>query len=169
MAEVQLTPTSYVVLGLLSLAGEATSYDLKRLVAQSVGYFWALPHSQLYAEPARLAKGGYVSERRETSGRRRRYYSLTDRGRSALEDWAGSLPDELGELRDPGILKLFFGADPATLARGQLELHERRLSEYEAMLASMGSHLPDGPRLALEAGIGHEHEYIRYWKELAAG
>jgi DNA-binding PadR family transcriptional regulator len=165
--EIQLTPTSYVVLGLLSLAGEATSYDLKRLVAESVGYFWALPHSQLYAEPARLAKGGYVSEKRETSGRRRRHYSLTEKGRGALEDWAGALPEELGELRDPGILKLFFGADPPTLARSQLELHGRRLREYEEMLAGYGPHLPPGPRLALEAGIGHEREYLRFWRDLA--
>jgi DNA-binding PadR family transcriptional regulator len=167
MAEIQLTPTSYVVLGLLSLAGEATSYDLKRMVGQSVAYFWALPHSQLYAEPARLARGGYVTEKRETSGRRRRHYSLTEKGRSALEYWTKSPPEELGELRDPGILKLFFGAEPATLARGQLELHRQRLREYEAMLAEMGSHLPDGPRLALEAGIGHEREYLRYWEALA--
>jgi PadR family transcriptional regulator AphA len=163
----QLTPTSYIVLGLLSLAGEATSYDLKRLVAQSVGYFWAIPHSQLYAEPARLAKSGYVSEKRETGGRRRRHYSLTERGRSALEAWAAILPEGLWELRDPGLLKLFFGADPARIARQQLEMHGRRLAEYEEMLAGAGPTLPAGPRLALEAGIGHEHEYVRFWERIA--
>ena len=54
----RLTPTSYIVLGLLEAAGEATPYDLKRAVGTSVGNFWSLQHSQLYAEPARLASAG---------------------------------------------------------------------------------------------------------------
>ena len=169
MQDVQLTPTSYVVLGLLSLAGEATPYDLKQSVAQSVGYFWAIPHSQLYAEPARLAKAGYAQEKRERGGRRRRHYSLTERGRKALEAWAAAPPEGSWELRDPGLLKLFFGADPATLAQQQLEMHGRRLAEYEALLAGAGPGVAPGPLLALEAGIGHEREYVRFWKRIAAG
>ena len=53
--DIRLTPTSYIVLGFLSLLGEATPYDLKRMVSVSVGHFWSFPHSQLYAEPDRLA------------------------------------------------------------------------------------------------------------------
>ena len=52
---IRLTPTSYIVLGLLELAGESTPYGLKQLMARSVGYFWTLQHAQLYTEPARLA------------------------------------------------------------------------------------------------------------------
>ena len=55
MQEIRLTPTSYIVLGLLELAGESTPYALKQLVAGSVGYFWTLQHAQLYTEPERLA------------------------------------------------------------------------------------------------------------------
>jgi len=81
---IRLTPTSYIVLGLLELAGESTPYALKQLVAGSVGYFWTLQHAQLYTEPARLAEAGYVVEKREETGRRRKLYSITDRGRKAL-------------------------------------------------------------------------------------
>ena len=81
MQEVRLTPPSYIVLGLLSWTDEATPYRLKQLVAGSVGFFWSLQHAQLYTEPERLARGGYVSERREEGGRRRQLYKLTDRGR----------------------------------------------------------------------------------------
>jgi PadR family transcriptional regulator AphA len=162
---VTLTPTSFVVLGLVSLAGEATPYDLKQMVARSVGHFWSIPHSQLYAEPARLAQAGYLDERREPGGRRRKHYSLTKRGRLSLEQWTASGTEEGWELRDPGLLKLFFGADPAALAREQLDTHRRRLAEYEAMLDGTGS-APPGPRLALEAGIGHEREYVRFWSRI---
>ena len=76
---IQLTQTSYVVLGLVGQAGEVTPYDLKQIVAATIGNFFSIPHSQLYAEPERLAKAGYLSERRERTGRRRKHYSLTER------------------------------------------------------------------------------------------
>src|ERR687897_631436 len=56
-------------------------------VSASVGNFWTLHHAQLYTEPERLAKGGYVSEKRERGGRRRRLYEITDKGRAAIDDW----------------------------------------------------------------------------------
>jgi DNA-binding PadR family transcriptional regulator len=76
---IELTQTSYTVLGLISMAGEPTPYDLKQLVAISVGNFWSIPHSQLYAEPDRLADAGYLTVRRESGGRRRKHYKLTSR------------------------------------------------------------------------------------------
>jgi DNA-binding PadR family transcriptional regulator len=163
---ITLTQTSYVVLGLLRLADEATPYDLKQMVAASVGNFWSIPHSQLYSEPERLAAGGYLSERRETTGRRRRHYRLTAGGRRALADWLETPPERDWELRDPGLLKLFFGADPRRLAGEQLETHQRRLELYERELPR-ASAVGEGPLLALEAGIGHEREYVRFWKRLA--
>jgi len=67
-----LTPTSYLVLGLVARQGQCTSYDMKVLVSNSIGYFWTFPHSQLYAEPARLAGFGLLHEVQETTGRKRR-------------------------------------------------------------------------------------------------
>ena len=64
----RLTPTSYIVLGLLEWGGRCTPYDLKGLVKLSVGNFWTLQHAQLYTEPARLAAAGYVTEEREEGG-----------------------------------------------------------------------------------------------------
>ncbi len=164
--DIRLTPASFIVLGLLELAGEATPYDLKGMVAGSVGNLWSLQHAQLYTEPERLAAAGYLTEERESAGRRRKLYALTERGRRALADWLATPTREFTELRDLGLLKLFFGGDPAMLAAAQVELHEDKLREYEAIHA--GSHDgPAGPRLALEAGIGHEREWIRFWRRLA--
>ncbi len=121
----RLTPTSYIVLGLLEWGGRCTPYDLKGLVKLSVGNFWTLQHAQLYTEPARLAAAGYVTEEREDGGRRRKLYEITDKGREALADWRQAPTGELAELRDHGLLKLFFGADAATLAPAQLDAHRR--------------------------------------------
>ena len=78
----------------------------------SVFHFWAIPHTQLYTECARLAEAGLLDEHREESGRRRRVYRLTAEGRTALEEWRADPDADLYELRDPGLLKLFCGADP---------------------------------------------------------
>jgi DNA-binding PadR family transcriptional regulator len=166
--EVRLTPTSYIVLGLLQWAGESTPYRLKQLVAGSVGYFWTLQHAQLYTEPERLANGGYVTETREEGGRRRKLYSITPKGTRALDDWRTETTSALAELREPALLKLFFGADPAALAAAQLPANRARLAEYEGIRVAMPSDVPPGPRTALELGIRVERETIAFWEELAA-
>jgi PadR family transcriptional regulator AphA len=163
--EIELTHTSHIVLGLLTLAGEATPYDLKQMVSATVGHFWSLPHSQLYAEPARLARAGYVTEQQEPGGRRRKLYSLTDRGRRAQREWLKVLTPEPYVLRDLALLKLFFGADARELAEVQLETHRRKLDEYETLLEQTAELGSVGPRLALELGIRHERETVGFWAE----
>jgi PadR family transcriptional regulator AphA len=165
--EIRLTPTSYIVLGLLEFAGESTPYALKQLVAGSVGYFWTLQHAQLYTEPERLAAAGYLTETREDTGRRRKLYAITARGREALERWRTEPATELAELREPALLKLFFGADPKRIAALQIPANRARLEEYEAIRDSMPEDVPAGPRQALEMGIRFERAAIAFWEELA--
>lgn len=167
MSSPRLTETSFIVLGMLEVAGEATPYDLKRVAQISVFNFWSIPHSQLYTECKRLAEVGLLGERREETGRRRRFYKLTSRGRKALEEWRGEPTEEFPEMRDPGTLKLFFGADPEALAAAQLKTHKLKLDElYQARAAP---HVPAGMRLAVELGVSQERALIRFWTRLARG
>ena len=166
MSTLRLNGTSYAVLGLLAHCEPATPYQLKQIAQESIFHFWTIPHTQLYTECARLAEGGLLDERREETGRRRRLYRLSAAGRRALREWRADPRTGLYELRDPGLLKLFCGADPAAVAEVQLEMHARRLARYEELLIDG---LPTGVRLSLESGIGHEREYIRFWTRLRAG
>ena len=126
------------MLGLLGQCGPGTSYDLKRWADESVGNFWTFPRSQLYAEPQRLAALGLLEETQEDGGRRRRTYQVTAAGTAALQSWL-SEPAGFPELRDLGLLKLFF-AEQGTpqqvqrLAAEQLDLHRARLADYDACL-----------------------------------
>jgi PadR family transcriptional regulator, regulatory protein AphA len=163
---IKLTPTSYIVLGLVEAAGEATPYDLKRMVAASLGNFWSLNHAQLYTEPERLAKAGYLSEHREEGGRRRKRYAITTSGRAAVREWLRTPSEEFTELRDRGLLQLFFGADKRALAEAQLGIHEPKLAEYEQLHRDAGDAMPEGVRLTLESGIGHEREWVRFWRKV---
>jgi PadR family transcriptional regulator AphA len=165
MSTANLTDTSYAVLGLLDQWGPSTPYQLKGVASVSIFHFWTIPHTQIYTECRKLAEAGLLAEDREETGRRRRVYRLTKTGRKALREWRADPNTDLYELRDPGLLKLFAGSDAAALAETQLALHERRLHSYEALHESMAD-MPEGMRLALESGIGHEREFIRFWTRL---
>ncbi|MCW3023181.1 MAG: PadR family transcriptional regulator [Conexibacter sp.] len=166
MQDLRLSPTSYIVLGLLDgwEEPEATPYDLKQRLAVSVDNFWSTPHAQVYREPERLAAGGYVTERREETGRRRRFYAITDRGRAALQQWRDEAPDDAPELRDAGVLKLFFEADPGTVSEHQLTVHRAKLAEYEALRDAVVELLPPGQARALDFGIAFERAMIALWE-----
>ncbi len=155
------------MLGLIERAGEATPYKLKGLVAAGVGNFWSLQHAQLYTEPDRLTRAGYLQETRERGGRRRKRYKLTAAGRRALRAWVSEPTDELTELRDLALLKLFFDAEAQPLADAQLTAHRKKLREYEQLLRKAGEDAPSGPLAALQAGIAHEREWVRYWQRLS--
>jgi DNA-binding PadR family transcriptional regulator len=168
MSTVRLSHTSYVVLGLTDQLGTASPYDLKRAATAGVGHFWSLPHTQLYSEPARLAEAGYLAERRETKGRRRRLYTLTSKGRAALDEWRAQPTAELYEIRDAGLLRLYFGADPAELASVQLEAHRENLRHLESLRDQVTAEVPEGVRLAIDAGVGHAREYVRFWTRVSS-
>jgi DNA-binding PadR family transcriptional regulator len=167
LAVIRLTPTSYIVLGLIEQVGTATPYELKGLIASGIGNVWAPQHTQLYAEPERLTRAGYLTEAREAGGRRRKEYSLTDAGRDALRDWLSEPATEPTELRDIGLLKVYFGADPGPIAAVRLQAHRDKLREYENLLEQLDGADPSGILRVLHAGLGHEREWVRYWSRFA--
>jgi PadR family transcriptional regulator AphA len=164
MSSPRLSTTSYVVLGLVEVGEPATPYDIKRIAELSTENFWTLAHTQLYGECTRLAREGLLDEQQEPAGRRRKLYRITAAGRTVLDAWRTEPTGDGFEFRDPGVLKLFFGADPAPLAQAQLAVHEQRLARFHELADTP---MEDGMRLALECGIGHEREYVRFWRELA--
>jgi PadR family transcriptional regulator AphA len=166
-----LTPTSYVVLGLLATHGPSTPYEMEQQVDLSLGHFWSFPHSQLYSEPARLAERGFVEESREEGGRRRRTFTLTQAGRTALQDWLGEQHQPGGtEIRDLGLLRLFFGAaarsadDVAANARAQAQAHREKLALYGELVEVV-----DEPHVAatLRLGTAYERAAVAFWDSLA--
>jgi PadR family transcriptional regulator, regulatory protein AphA len=157
-----------MVLGFLRHAGPSTPYDLKQMHALSVGHFWSIPHSQLYAEPERLTKAGLVSEEREEGGRRRRRFTITTAGDAALDAWLADPESPIPELRDVSLIKVFFGADPRAVAERQVSAHEQMLATYEDLHATLRlvPDAPPGPISTLDAGIRHERALIAYWRAL---
>ncbi len=173
MPAASLAQSAYVVLGLLDAYGPGTPYDLKRWVDRSVGYFWSFPRAQLYVEPQRLAERGLVEEVREASGRRRRRFSITPAGRDLLREWIRSDESTPPELRDSGLLKLFFARPVETaavvkLARASAAEHARRLTDYERLLPRLERDPGAAFALAtLRLGLRHEQLAVEFWQDVA--
>lgn len=180
LATAQLTPTSYLVLGLIAREGPSTPYDLKRHVTATIGHFWSFPHALLYKEPPRLKALGLLTEERESGGRRRRLFTITTAGREALRAWLARPSQQSTELRDLGLLQLFFAdLEPATtvnIARQQLALHRAQLATYEAGRTAA---TPEGPRspsptvehwrgVTLRMGLLYERAAVEFWAAVAA-
>lgn len=174
MKNASLLTSSYLVLGLLATYGPMTPYQLKKAVDGSIGYFWSFPRAQLYVEPERLKTLGLLTEEREPEGRRRRTYQITEAGQTALHEW---LVSDLGapvELRDAGLLKLYFGPrlsreQVVALAHAQEAMHRAQLAEYERIEDMLAQH-PDAAfgRATLHMGLRYEQQSVAFWADVAA-
>ena len=125
----ELTTTSYAILGLLAIQPWST-YELARQMRRNLHYFWPRAESNLYAEPKRLVDGGFAEARSEPVGKRRRtVYSITPRGRRALERWLGE-PAAESRLESETLVKAMFAPHGS---KEDLLGHLRRLlDELEA-------------------------------------
>lgn len=165
--------SGYVVLGLIARYGPMTPYDLKAALARSIGWYWPIPHAQLYRYPARLAGFGLLAERAEEFGRRRRVFHLTDAGRAALAAWLASAQAADLETRDPAAVKLALAdlVDPepvAELARDQARRHRAWLAFYQERRAALDASAADSLSRArmLALGIAISQAYTDYWQSL---
>jgi PadR family transcriptional regulator, regulatory protein AphA len=159
--------TAYVILGMLAL-GKRTGYEIKSLVDVSTRFFWAASYGQIYPELRRLAKAELIEGAdAPRDGRRRTVYRITAAGRRELRAWLREPPTTF-EMRDEGLLKLFFaGALPPREAVKTLEAMRRRsqqtvarLREIEPKAMAKGGY----PLIVLRGGI-ELNEWYSDWCE----
>jgi PadR family transcriptional regulator, regulatory protein AphA len=166
--DVQLSPTGRVILGMIAF-GKRTGYDIKTFVDKTARYFWAASYGQIYPELKRLEDQGLVCGRPEPSGgRARTVYDLTEAGKAVLEHWLAEDDGPSYELRDEGMLKLFF-SDSLPERRIEVVRAIRTREERDlAHLRSIEPHASKGPigsYLTLQMGIGLTEWTIKWCEE----
>jgi DNA-binding PadR family transcriptional regulator len=133
----KLNATAKVLLGFIA-ARPRSGYEIKQLVDLSTRFFWAASYGRIYPELKRLEREGLIEgSDASRSGRNRTVYELTTKGREAAVEWISS-PPEIYEMRDEGLLKLFFAEtlDPARLPEIARE-HGARSAAIAAQLSSL--------------------------------
>jgi DNA-binding PadR family transcriptional regulator len=102
-----LSPTGYVILGFVRNEPRS-GYEIKALVDNSTRFFWAASYGQIYPELKRLSEAGLITgSDSPTGGRKRTVYEITADGEEELRAWLRQAPETF-EMRDEGLLKLFF-------------------------------------------------------------
>ena len=129
----ELSLFSYEILGLVGDGG-AGAHDLLRMVRSGRMLDWA-GESQYYVEPKRLARLGYLAARKEPGKTRERtVYTLSERGRDALREYART-PAVFVPFKSDLLLRLLIAdlvGDELTL--GAVTAIRAELAELQAQL-----------------------------------
>ncbi len=153
----ELSATAYVILGMVRWEPRS-GYEIKAAVDNSTRFFWAASYGQIYPELKRLSEAGLIAgTERPTGGRKRTVYEITADGADELRAWLRQ-PPQTFEMRDEGLLKLFFAdALPRDEALAILrEMRAKRLAihrQLEAIKEMKGEIEDPFPKIVLESGL----------------
>lgn len=158
MARSELRPFSYAVLSLIGEGG-AAPHDLVEMVRTGGPLFWSAAPSQVYAEPKRLERLGYLRSRKEPGRTHdRTVYRLTGRGRRALVDWLAQ-PSSFPQIQNEASVRLMAGdmTDDAALLES-LTAMRGEIARLGALVEEMEAHAGEVP---------HRERYLRLNYSLA--
>ncbi len=123
-----------IILGLL-LDGDKSSYDIKKNMEKSTGYFYNTSQGSIQPALKKLIQAGHVTFSEEHQGARvKKVYTITNKGEKEFLEWAGQ-PISLEKPRDPALAKIFF-FNYVELDR-KLELIEEYLLEIENVVSTL--------------------------------
>ena len=134
MSNKQLTPTSFAILGLLSIQ-PFTTYELAQQMDRTVSWFWPRAASLVYEEPKKLAAAGLATSQLSFTGdRRSTTYQITSAGRKALADWLDT-PAAGMRMQFEAMIKVAF-ADAGDINQLRTAIRDIR-SDAEARLTEL--------------------------------
>lgn len=128
----------HAILGFLSVQS-MSGYELKKVIDQSVGHFWAADQSQVYRTLAALVEDGLASRRTVVQDERPNLHlhTVTDSGLAELDSWLAS-PLQMPPSREPFLARLFFAHRlPADQIRDLLATRRQEVSQQLAALEAI--------------------------------
>lgn len=127
----------YAILGLLSHQAHS-GYDLKKRFAEAAALYWSGNNNQIYRTLLELLEEELVTKEVHAQEKlpARKVYSITEKGRVALQEWVRSVP-EPPEVRNTFLIQLMWAGQleraelQALLEQYEHEVHMRLLMERE--------------------------------------
>lgn len=170
-----LAPPAYVVLGMVRL-GARSGYEIKQTVEQSIRFFWTISPVQIYPSLVQLEEAGLIAGRADPQGkRRRRTYEITPAGETALQQWLRRAEPMPFELRDIGLVKLFFAdalgpAEAQELLSAVTQRSQDRIATLRAIEPIATAAEEDGnvyPLLTLRMGLAYHQAVVDVCQDFA--
>lgn len=129
---------NYAILGLLSKKS-MSGYDLKKVMQDSLYMYWSGNNNQIYKALLQLCSDDYLtSETHHQEGApSKKIYSITDKGRQALNEWVCSTEPEVPEFKKPFLVQLACAGQlkaeetEALIIQYQQELNTRLIMQKE--------------------------------------
>jgi len=157
--------------------GARSGYDVKQLVELSIRFFWTISHAQIYPSLEVLEARRLIRGRSDPRGRRRRrVFRITAAGERELRDWLRRPQPMPFELRDLGLVKLFFAdaLDPAEALELLGSIRRRsqeRVGTLQAIESTGAEAAQEGnvhPLLTLRMGIAVHQAMVDTCQEFEA-
>ena len=169
--------TQYALLGYLHYK-PLSGYDLKKMIDESIKFFWSENYGHIYPVLKRLEKQGYVTRDEEQNPGKptRKVYTITEAGRTYFGEWM-ERPPEPEKIRKEILLKLFFsGFVPESPVVEYIEtekrIQEELIDSYDNVKKHIDTHsqIPGKHKdlwmLTVECGYEKAQAEIR-WCDLA--
>jgi DNA-binding PadR family transcriptional regulator len=151
-----LTDLSYVVMNLIGRNG-AGPHDLVQMVRRGQRLYWAGAESKIYAEPKRLQELGYLtSEKVPGKTRQRTYYTLTEKGVRALQEWLAR-PSRFPRIQSEAAIRVQasdLADDPCVILESLKALRED-IAELSILLDESERREPQFPRRRRQLKLLH--------------
>lgn len=131
--------TMYAILGVLSLLGPMSGYDIKKFCDKSISYFWNENFGHLYPVLSQLEATGLIQRETSEHSSRKKSYIITDKGITELKNWLIE-PVEYQPDRSELLLKLSFGnqmklGDTLEMLRQAKERNEIKYNQLTQILS----------------------------------
>ncbi len=131
--------TMYAILGVLSLLGPMSGYDIKKFCDKSISYFWNENFGHLYPVLSQLEAAELIQRETSVDSARRKSYAITEKGITVLKNWLIE-PVEYQPERSELLLKLSFGnqmelADTLEMLRQAKERTDVKYNQLSQILS----------------------------------
>lgn len=132
------------ILAILASHGPQAGYDIKTYFERGPSHVWYTDLPQIYRTLDHLENAAHVSvEADPENPRNRKVYTIMPAGREALQAWLEE-DFEWGPVREPNLLKIFFGAlIPPEKLKQQIISFRKKLTETNTYYGSMEKELKD--------------------------
>jgi len=154
--------------------GARSGYEIKQAVELSIRFFWTISQAQIYPSLELLERNGLLRGQSEPRGRRpRRVYEMTREGERALREWLRRQQPIPFELRDLGLVKLFFAdaleREEAVALLGSIKRRSQERVEILQTIEPGAEHAArEGnlyPMLTLHMGIAFHQSMVAVCQE----